>query len=895
MKTMMSKNGSAHRTKYLKPFYRVKSQYLSTMRNTLMNKDYVHKLSFSRGLMFLFCISMIISAISAALPTVAALSPVQINLNTNNSSYYTMQTVGLYANLTAGGVPKYDGMLAVEVDQVNTSSPSWNPILFRSAKGSQSPNPALFDNNLQIVSVTPIKDLFTYKPVQGFTCGTLSYFNVTVLNSGPLILGMITASVFDCASTPVSVASLGTATQAALIEPGITQLGLGLIIHTWASAGTAVIYVNIFSGSPSVYGYPLTPEKSVTFQIYGRTQTTSSSGPSATESYPDNSVASTNIKGAYNLSWRVPPYTVLGDYVAYAASNYTNATPNYASDTFQVAADPVPPQASFTYSPSTPYVGIATYFDASSSFSYNGTITNYRWNWGDGSPQNSTSNPVVAHTFNSAGAFLVTLNVTDSQNLWSTAQKPVSVSAYTPPVASFTFKPSPTWVGASTTFNASASTPGWNGTGYPPIVNYAWNFGDGTGVVNTANPVTSHQFTTLGNYTTVLTVTDTRGWNGQVSHKVQVGIPGMSPQASFTYSPSTPYKKGATSFDASASFSYYGTITNYLWNWGDGSPKNSTSNPVVTHNFTSAGTFLVTLNVTDSQNLWSTTQKPVKVLPPTPPVASFTFKPSPTWVGASTTFNASASTPGWNGTGYPPIVNYAWNFGDGTAVVNTANPVTSHQFTTLGNFTTTLTVTDTRGSGWSGQTSHIVQVVNVTQHPDVAVTNVGFASPPAGLYQIAPNYYEPYKGWTGNITVTVFNNGTSAASFSVTVYYSNGTSYSLGTKAVSNLASQASTLLTYQWNTSPLKPTMNYTITANATILLGETNTKNNYYSIVARVKGAGDINGDGTVGTKDLHILGVNWGLAIPPGDPRADINGDGLVGTKDLHILGVNWGKSY
>ncbi len=56
----------------------------------------------------------------------------------------------------------------------------------------------------------------------------------------------------------------------------------------------------------------------------------------------------------------------------------------------------------------------------------------------------------------------------------------------------------------------------------------------------------------------------------------------------------------------------------------------------------------------------------------------------------------------------------------------------------------------------------------------------------------------------------------------------------------------------------------------------------------------------DGNVGTKDLHVLGVQWGLSSVGTDPtsdvaRADINGDGSVGTKDLHILGVEWGQAW
>jgi hypothetical protein len=273
-------------------------------------------------------------------------------------------------------------------------------------------------------------------------------------------------------------------------------------------------------------------------------------------------------------------------------------------------------------------------------------------------------------------------------------------------------------------------------------------------------------------------------------------------------------------------------------------------------------------------------------------VAAFAFSPNPTWRGASTTFDASSSMPGWNGTGYPPIVRYIWNFGDGSPVANVTTPITYHQFTALGNFTTTLTVKDTRG--WTAQTSHIVPVINVTEHPDVAVTNVALD----GQHLIGTNYYEPYKGLPTNlqnITVTMLNNGTSAVSFSVTAYYSNGTMYPIGTHSVSNLPSQGSTSFKFLWDTTVVKPTMNYTIQVNATILPGDTNLTNNQYNVKAFLKGEGDINADGIVDISDAAILGGNWQLAIPPGDPRADINGDGLIDISDAAILGGNWQRGY
>jgi hypothetical protein len=88
---------------------------------------------------------------------------------------------------------------------------------------------------------------------------------------------------------------------------------------------------------------------------------------------------------------------------------------------------------------------------------------------------------------------------------------------------------------------------------------------------------------------------------------------------------------------------------------------------------------------------------------------------------------------------------------------------------------------------------------------------------------------------------------------------------------------------------------MNYTITANATIPTGETNPQNEHYSIIARVKGPGDINGDGVVNIFDLGFITGNWLETVPPANPQADINRDGVVNIFDLGFITANWQKTY
>jgi PKD repeat protein len=51
-------------------------------------------------------------------------------------------------------------------------------------------------------------------------------------------------------------------------------------------------------------------------------------------------------------------------------------------------------------------------------------------------------------------------------------------------------------------------------------------------------------------------------------------------------------------------------------------------------------------------------------------------------------FNASSTPDG--GT----IISYAWNFGDGTPVIVETDPITTHVYASVGNYTVTLNVTD---------------------------------------------------------------------------------------------------------------------------------------------------------------------------------------------------------
>lgn len=115
----------------------------------------------------------------------------------------------------------------------------------------------------------------------------------------------------------------------------------------------------------------------------------------------------------------------------------------------------------------------------------------------------------------------------------------------------------------------------------------------------------------------------------------------------------------------------------------------------------------------------------ITIIPIIPPVASFAYSPLCPQVSENVTFNASASTP--NG-GY--IVNYEWDFGDGSP--HEFGIVATHQYTATGTYNVTLNVTDSEGT-WDTE-SKIVTVTPRTYTLTITYTSGGTTNPVPGSY-----------------------------------------------------------------------------------------------------------------------------------------------------------------
>ncbi len=286
--------------------------------------------------------------------------------------------------------------------------------------------------------------------------------------------------------------------------------------------------------------------------------------------------------------------------------------------------------------------------------------TSFQWSFGDGGTSTAAS---PSYTYTTAGTYAVTLTVVNpGGSLTTTKTGFITVKNPGAPIANMTATPTSGKPALAVQFKSTST-----GT----ISSYSWNFGDST-TSTSQNP--SHTYSNVGSYTATLTVTGPGGTSAK-NTTITVALP---PVANSTATPTSGKAPFAVQFTSTST----GTISSYLWNFGDGTTS-ATQNP--SHNYTAAGNHPATLTVIGPGGT-STKTTTITVTPATP-VADFMATPTSGKAPLAVQF-ISTST----GT----ITSYSWNFGDKTATSTAQSP--KHTYTTAGTYTATLTVTGPGGA-----------------------------------------------------------------------------------------------------------------------------------------------------------------------------------------------------
>lgn len=295
-----------------------------------------------------------------------------------------------------------------------------------------------------------------------------------------------------------------------------------------------------------------------------------------------------------------------------------------------------------------------------------GNVAVWNWNYGDSSPVDNIQSP--SYTYTNPGNYIVTLNVTSTDGCIDSISK--SVQVYYSPTANYTHTDvcyGDTVHFVNTSFVDTSTS----------IASYLWLFGDGTNS-SLEHPV--HFYASAGTYSVTLLATTIDSCSNAKTVSVNVYD---APQSLFI-------ADNICLFDTLLLTNNtippsMGSIANWTWNFGDGSPINTIDwNP--SHLYSNAGNYVVTL-ITYSSNLGcsDTLHDSITLFPM--PLAGFTT--TDVCLQQAIDFYDSSSV--LSGT----VDNWLWDFGDGSTLVAVQD--TGYTYADAGAYLASLIVTTNNG------------------------------------------------------------------------------------------------------------------------------------------------------------------------------------------------------
>lgn len=337
----------------------------------------------------------------------------------------------------------------------------------------------------------------------------------------------------------------------------------------------------------------------------------------------------------------------------------------------------------------------------------NGTITDWLWNFGDGLTGYLDDE---SHLFNTDGDFETELVITSNNNCTDTVKH--TITRYPLPVPSYTANSECIYDEVQFNNTSTINTP-------DAIVNWEWSFGPG---LNSTNQSPNILFPSAGSNPVKLVAISNHGCKDSIANTINI-----YPRPIANFISSDDCNNIPATFINSATVSQ-GSITNWDWDLGDG---NSSTMPNLTHNYINPATYTIELIVTTDNNCKDTLAQNIIRHPI--PNASYSTANECAYDALNFT---NQSTIGNGNT----IIDYSWNFGDGSNLDQNEN--TTHLFNNSGVYEVQLTITS--DNNCIDDTSIYVQAY--------AVPRANFISPDKCI----------------NVGPSTFNNGSSITSGSFT-------------------------------------------------------------------------------------------------------------------------------
>lgn len=196
-----------------------------------------------------------------------------------------------------------------------------------------------------------------------------------------------------------------------------------------------------------------------------------------------------------------------------------------------------PPVATLLVSGTSGPAPLSVTFDGSNSYDVgSGTITSYKWRFGDGSPIKQGSIPQITHIYTDPGEYIAKFVVIDDDGVATkefitiTVDDPVALQK---PIAFMATSSTSGTMPFTVNFDASSS--------FDPdgsIKSYRWKFGDGSSVVEGPSPTVSYTYTSIGTFSARLTTIDDDGQLGFRTVSITVSPPptGCDPMTNWSFS-----------------------------------------------------------------------------------------------------------------------------------------------------------------------------------------------------------------------------------------------------------------------------------------------------------------------------------------------------------------------